>query len=73
MNDKATGIRKFFQELKRRRVFRVAAVYLGSAYVILEAADMILPRLNLPDWTITLVMVLLGLGFPVALIFSWIE
>lgn len=61
----------FIQELRNRRVFRVATVYLGTGFVILEAADMILPRLGLPDWTITLIMTLLGLGFPIAVGLAW--
>jgi TolB-like protein/Flp pilus assembly protein TadD len=72
MNDNTSKLSQFIAELKRRHVFRVAVVYLGSAFVLLEASEMVFPRLALPDWTITLVMVLLGLGFPVALIFSWI-
>ncbi|MCF7808916.1 MAG: hypothetical protein K9N38_10405 [Candidatus Marinimicrobia bacterium] len=72
MSDNRSGIGHFYIELRRRKVFRVAAVYMGSAFVLLEASEMVLPRLALPDWSVTLVMVLLGLGFPVALIFSWI-
>jgi len=72
MSNPNSKLGNFFKELKRRHVFRVAAVYLGSAFVLLEASEMVFPRLALPDWTVTLVMVLLGLGFPVALIFSWI-
>lgn len=72
MSNNKSGIGLFISELKRRHVFRVAAVYLGSAFVLLEASEMVFPRLALPDWTVTLVMVLLGLGFPVAIIFSWI-
>ncbi|MCF7823155.1 MAG: tetratricopeptide repeat protein [Candidatus Marinimicrobia bacterium] len=65
------GLSTFIQELRNRRVFRVATVYLGTGFVILEAADMILPRLGLPDWTVTFIMILLGLGFPVALGLAW--
>ena len=63
---------RFWQELKRRRVVHVIIVYATSAFVILEAVDIIFPRLNFPDWTITFVMILLAVGFPIALIFSWI-
>jgi TolB-like protein len=62
----------FWQELKRRRVVHVIVVYATAAFVILEAVDIIFPRLNFPDWTVTFVMILLALGFPIALIFSWI-
>jgi len=63
---------QFWQELKRRRVVHVIVVYATAAFVILEAVDIIFPRLNFPDWTVTFVMILLAVGFPIALIFSWI-
>ena len=63
---------QFWHELKRRKVVRVITVYAAAAFVILEAVDIIFPRLNFPDWTVTFVMILLAVGFPVALIFSWI-
>ncbi len=47
-------------------------VYATAAFVILEAVDIIFPRLNFPDWTITFVMILLVVGFPITFIFSWI-
>lgn len=59
-------------ELKRRQVFRVAAVYGGTTFVLVQAADLLLPRLGLPDWTVTLVVALALLGFPLALVFAWI-
>ncbi len=71
MSDSQSGIQGFIKELRRRRVFRVAAVYLGAAFVILEASEMIFPRMGLPDWTVSFVLGLLGLGFPVALILAW--
>ena len=40
-----------FAELKRRKVFRVAAVYGATSFVLLQAADLLFPRLGLPDWT----------------------
>ena len=47
-------------------------VYAAAAFVILEAIDIIFPRLEFPDWTVTFVIVLLAIGFPFAIIFSWI-
>jgi TolB-like protein/tetratricopeptide (TPR) repeat protein len=61
-----------FAELKRRRVYQVAAVYAAAAFVVAQAADLFLPRLGLPDWTVTLVVVLAVAGFPVALILGWV-
>ncbi|MCP5347137.1 MAG: hypothetical protein R3F41_14235 [Gammaproteobacteria bacterium] len=61
----------FFQELKRRRVFRVAAVYAVVAWLLIQVADTVLPALQLPDWTLTFVTVIFILGFPIALILGW--
>lgn len=61
----------FLSELKRRKVFRVAAVYAATAYVVIQAADLIFPRVALPSWTVTLVVWLAILGFPVALALAW--
>lgn len=62
---------RFFAELKRRKVFRVMAVYGGVAFVILQIADIALPGLGLPEWTITFILVLTMLGFPIAIVLAW--
>lgn len=62
---------EFVAELRRRRVIRVALVYLVAAWVIAQVAQVVFPPLLLPAWTVTLVIVLLVLGFPVALILAW--
>ncbi len=62
---------RLFAELKRRNVFRVAAVYGATAFVIIEASDLIFPRIPLPEWTIALVVWLALLGFPIALVLAW--
>ena len=49
---------RFFAELKRRKVFRVMAVYGGVAFVILQVADIALPALGLPEWTLSLILLL---------------
>ena len=59
-------------ELKRRRVFRVAGIYGVVAWVVGQVADVVFPALQLPDWTITFVVALLILGFPVAMFFAWV-
>ena len=63
---------QFWQELKRRNVVRVITVYAGAAFVIIELINNITEPLRLPEWTPTLVIVLLAIGFPIAIIFSWI-
>jgi TolB-like protein len=60
-----------FTELKRRKVFRVAVVYAATAFAVLQAADIMLPRMGLPDWAMSLVVALAVLGFPIALVLAW--
>ena len=60
-----------FNELKRRNVVRVAAAYAVVAWLLIEVSDTIFPRLGLPDWSVTLVIALVALGFPLALFLSW--
>ena len=72
MPNKANKIVQFWQELKRRKVFRVVAMYAATAFIIMEAADIIFPRLGFPDWIVTLLIILLLIGFPIAAIVSWI-
>ncbi len=72
MPNKENKLFQFWEELKRRKVFRVVAMYAATAFIILEAADIVLPRLGLPDWTVTLLIVLLLIGFPIAAVVSWI-
>ncbi len=61
----------FLVELKRRHVLRVAVAYAVTSWVLIEVADTIFPRLALPEWTVTLVIALLAIGFPLALVLSW--
>jgi tetratricopeptide (TPR) repeat protein len=64
-------LRTFGQELRRRRVLRVAIIYAAAGWVAVESSDTIAPLLLLPDWTSTLVLVLLLLGLPLALGLAW--
>ena len=61
----------FFQELKRRNVFRVAIIYVLVSWLLMQIGDVMFPALRLPEWTTTLLVAFLLLGFPVALIFAW--
>lgn len=64
-------IKNLVAELRRRRVFRVIVLYAVAGWIVIEVASTILPGLNLPDWTITLVIVLVALGFIVAIMLAW--
>src|SRR5262245_40750946 len=60
-----------FSELRRRNVFRVALTYAVVAWLLIQIASVFLPMLDAPEWIITAFVVLLGLGFAVALFISW--
>jgi len=61
----------FFEELQRRKVYRVAAAYVIAAGFIIQIGSAVIPAWELPNWTLRLVIVLLLIGFPVALILAW--
>jgi cation transporter-like permease len=58
-------------ELKRRNVFRVGVAYAIVAWLLVEVASVVLPALHLPDWALTLLVVFVVAGFPLALIVAW--
>lgn len=59
------------EELRQRKVLRIAGIYLLMAVPILEVADLVMPRFGWPDWVLTALMVLLAVGFPLALVLAW--
>src|SRR5437868_1895877 len=61
----------FFEELQRRKVYRVAAAYIIAAGFIIQIGSAVFPAWELPNWTLRLVIVLLLIGFPIALILAW--
>jgi adenylate cyclase len=61
----------FFNELKRRNVFKVAAAYIIVGWLLLQVSDTLVPALHLPEWFHSGVAFLLIIGFPLALIFAW--
>ena len=65
-------MKAFLRELNKRRVTRVAIAYLIIAWIVLQVVDVVLPAMGLPDWSITLVLMVLAAGFPVALVLSWL-
>lgn len=70
-SSKSTSPGGFFAELRRRRVIRVAIVYAIAGWIIIEVAATMLPGLNLPPWTVTLVIALIVLGFPISVLMGW--
>jgi len=63
--------RNFFAELKRRNVYKVAVAYGVVAWLLMQIASQIFPFFDIPNWVVRLVVLLLIIGFPVALIIAW--
>ena len=61
----------FFAELKRRNVYKVAVAYAVVGWVIAQVATQIFPFLEIPNWIVRLVIVLIAIGFPIALVIAW--
>ena len=61
----------FFSELKRRNVYKVAVAYAVVSWLLIQVATQVFPFFEIPNWAVRLVVLLLILGFPVALILSW--
>ena len=59
-------------ELKRRNVFRVAALYAAVAWLLVQVGDLVLQPLELPAWTVKVLIVLLAAGFVIAVVVAWI-
>ena len=64
-------MKEFFQELRSKRIYRVAAGYIVSAWVILQVAAIVIPSLDLPSWSMKAVLDVLLLGFVPALLLGW--
>ena len=60
-----------YEELKRRKVFKTLGVYSGVAFVVMQLAADLFPYLFLPDWTVTVIIIIAILGFPVTFFLSW--
>ena len=57
----------FFSELKRRNVYKVAVAYAVVAWLLIQVATQVFPFFDIPNWAVRLIVILLILGFPVAL------
>src|SRR5947199_10193373 len=65
-------IDNFFNELKRRNVIRMAGLYVVGAWLLTQVASTVLPMFGAPDWLPRTIVLLLGITFLPALIFSWV-
>lgn len=66
-----TPMAGLWTELKRRRVIRVGLVYVAAGWFLIEVAETTFEHLDLPDWTVTFVILLIAVGFPLTLILAW--
>ncbi len=64
-------LQRLFGELKRRNVFKVATAYAIAGWLIIQVSDTVFPRLGLPEWTVTFIIILVLIGFPIAIILAW--
>ena len=65
-------MKSFFAELKRRKVHRVAIAYAVAAWLLIQIATQVFPFFEIPNWAVRLIVLVLVLGFPIALTLSWI-
>ena len=63
--------RHFFAELKRRNVYKVAVAYVVAGWALAQGLAQVLPVFSIPNWIIRLLVVLIIIGFPIALVFAW--
>ncbi len=64
-------LKKFFAELKRRKVYSVAIAYVVAGWALAQGIAQVLPVFDIPNWVVRLIVLLIVLGFPIALILSW--
>ena len=72
MSARPGRLSRFWQELKRRRVIHVITVYASAAFVIIELINNLTEPLNLPSNLATIVIIVLAVGFPLAIVLSWL-
>lgn len=71
MTKPPSTIQRLFFELRRRRVFRTAALYIVGSWLVLQVSDVVFPALGLPEEALRYVLIAMVLGFPAALVFGW--
>jgi TolB-like protein len=65
------NVPRFFAELKRRNVYKVAVAYAVVAWLLIQLASILFPTFEAPPWVIKVFIAVVALGFPLALIFAW--
>ncbi len=65
------NLKNLFAELQRRHVYRAAVVYTMTSWLLIQVATQVFPFFSIPDWIVRLIIILLVLGFPVAVALAW--
>src|SRR5438067_10636708 len=65
------NLEKFFTELKRRNVYKVAVAYAVVAWLLIQVATQVFPFFEVPNWAVRFVVLLITIGFPIALVIAW--
>jgi hypothetical protein len=63
--------KNFFAELKRRNVYKVAVAYAVVGWLLVQVATQVFPFFEIPNWAVRLIVLLIVVGFPVALVIAW--
>src|SRR5881398_2698073 len=61
----------FFSELKRRNVYKVAVAYAVVGWLVIQVSSTVLPTFHAPEWVVQTLVMLVALGFPIALVIAW--
>ena len=69
---KKTRMNRFIKELRRREVFRTAGLYVGVCWLLIEAASILLPTFEAPEWAMKAIVIVALVGFPVMLVLAWV-
>jgi hypothetical protein len=65
------NLKTFFTELKRRNVYKVAVAYAIVGWLLVQVATQVFPFSEVPNWAVRLVVLLIIVGFPIALVIAW--
>jgi len=63
--------KNFFGELKRRNVYRVAVAYVVAGWALAQGTAQVFPVFDIPNWVVRVIVVLIVIGFPIALVLAW--
>src|SRR3954449_9269294 len=63
--------RSFFSELKRRNVYKVAVAYAVVGWLVVQVSSTVLPTFHAPEWVVQTLIVIVAIGFPIALVIAW--